>query len=259
MLRATALLVLLPAAGFAQAQAQRYELDPVHTRVLFAVSHAGFSQALGTIGGSTGALLFDPADWRSARVEVEVPLAKLDLGDPDWNAAALGRRLLRADTYPRARFVSTSVTPRDAKHARACGDLSLRGATLPLCLDVTLNALERHPMPPFRHTVGFSATGTLDRKAFGIDAWEGLIGDAVELRIEVEAVLQKDPRPGGAKPEVVEPEVVEPDVAEPDVAEPDVADPEVAESGVAEPGVASPEVAEPDADPLPASEPTRPT
>lgn len=195
MLRTAALLALLSAAAPALAQSQRYELDPVHTRVAFAVSHAGFSNALGTIGGSTGTLLFDPSDWESARLEVEVPLAKLDLGDADWNAAALGRRLLRAETYPTARFVSTSVTPRDATHARVCGDLSLHGATAPLCLDVTLNKLERHPMPPFRHTAGFSATATLDRKAFGIDAWEGVIGDSVELRIEAEAV-----RRGGAAP-----------------------------------------------------------
>lgn len=194
MLRAVALLALVSAAVPAMAQAQRYELDPVHTRVLFAVSHAGFSHALGTISGSTGTLLFDPADWEGARVEVEVPLAKLDLGDRDWNAAALGRRLLRAETYPTARFVSTSVAPRDATHMRVCGELTLHGATAPLCLEVTLNARERHPMPPFRHTAGFSATGTLDRKAFGIDAWEGVIGDTVELRIEAEAVR----RDGGA-------------------------------------------------------------
>ena len=193
MLRTAALLTLLPAALPASAQSQRYELDPVHTRVLFAVSHAGFSQALGTISGSTGTLVFDPADWEDARIEVEVPLAKLDLGDRDWNAAALGRRLLRAETYPTARFVSSSVTPRDATHARVCGDLSLHGAIRPLCLEVTLNALERHPMPPFRHTAGFSATGTLDRKTFGIDAWEGVIGDTVELRIEAEAVRRDAP------------------------------------------------------------------
>lgn len=200
MFRLAFTLALLSAAAPAPAQSQRYELDPVHTRVLFAVSHAGFSQALGTISGSTGELQFDPADWGSARVEVEVPLENLDLGDPDWNAAALGRRLLRAETYPRARFVSTSVTPRDAKHAQVCGDLSLRGATMPLCLEVTLNAIDRHPMPPFRHTAGFSATGSLDRKAFAIDAWEGVIGDTVELRIEAEAVRRRDDAPATDSP-----------------------------------------------------------
>jgi hypothetical protein len=69
-----------------------------------------------------------------------------------------------------------------------CGDLTLRGVTAPLCLEVTLNAHKRHPLPPFRRTIGFSATGTFSRSAFGMDAWKSVIGDSVELRIEAEAV-----------------------------------------------------------------------
>ena len=78
----------------AWAASARYELDPVHTRVQFAVSHAGFSQALGTVSGSTGTIEFDPGDWSTARLDVSVPLQRLDLGDADWNRATLARNLL---------------------------------------------------------------------------------------------------------------------------------------------------------------------
>jgi polyisoprenoid-binding protein YceI len=189
MPRVVATFLLVLAALPAAAETQRYVLDPVHTRVLVAVGHAGFSQALGTVSGSTGVLEFDPEDWSTARIEATVPLARLDLGDRAWNKAALGRRLLRVGTYPEARFVSTAVTPRGARHATVCGDLTLHGATRPLCLEVVLNALERHPMPPFRRTAGFSATGRLDRRDFGVEAWEGVIGYEVALRVEAEAVL----------------------------------------------------------------------
>lgn len=181
-----ALLALLP--GVAAAEAQAYTLDPVHTRVLFAVSHAGFSKALGTVSGSTGVLLFDPDDWSQARLDVRVPLARLDLGDPKWNAATLARNLLDGERFPEARFSSTGVLPLDDRNARVCGELTLRGVTRPLCMDVTLNALDRHPMPPFRRTAGFSATASLSRRDFGIDTWANVIGDMVELRIEAEAV-----------------------------------------------------------------------
>src|SRR5688500_4085050 len=185
-------MLLLATTTPVAAETLHYELDPVHTRVLFEVSHAGFSQALGTVSGSTGELDFDADDWSSARLRATIPLARLDLGDPEWNAAALGKRLLDADDHPEARFVSTTITPRDATHAQVCGDFSLRGVTAPLCLEVTLNARKRHPMPPFRRTVGFSATATLDRSAFGIDAWPSVIGGTVELRIEAEAVRRRD-------------------------------------------------------------------
>jgi len=182
-----ALLAGLPALAMA-GEPQAYTLDPVHTRVLFAIEHAGFSDALGTVSGSTGVLLFDPDDWSSARLEVRVPLARLDLGDAKWNAAALANNLLDGDDHPEARFVSTEVRASDANHALVCGNLTLSGVTRPLCLDVTLNALKRYPLPPFRRTAGFSATATLSRSEFGVDGWKSLIGDEVELRIEAEAV-----------------------------------------------------------------------
>ena len=204
-------MVVASVPAFAE-QAQTYALDPVHTRVLFAIEHAGFSKALGTVSGSTGTLVFDRDDWRSARLDVRVPLQRLDLGDAEWNEAALAANLLDARRHPEAHFVSTAVEPVDAEHARVCGELSLRGVTRPLCMDVTLNALKRHPMPPFRRTAGFSATATLSRADFGMSAWKTVIGDAVELRIEAEAVRERGEPATAPEPEPVEPD---PATAEP--------------------------------------------
>lgn len=184
-------LLVLPAAAIAgpgSETAVNYTLDPVHTRVMFAVSHAGFSHALGTVSGSTGTLKFDPADWTTAKLSVSVPLTRIDLGDEKWNHAAGARNLLDVAQYPVATFVSTRIEPRDAEHAVVCGTFALHGVERDVCMDVTLNQLKRHPMPPFRRTAGFSATATLSRKAFGIDAWPSVIGDEVELRIEAEAL-----------------------------------------------------------------------
>jgi polyisoprenoid-binding protein YceI len=75
----------------------------------------------------------------------------------------------------------------DATHARIAGTLTLRGVAREVVLDVAFNKLGRYPLPPFRRTVGFSATTTLSRAAFGADAWSSLVGDTVALRIEAEA------------------------------------------------------------------------
>ena len=72
LLRACCLLALLPAVAGARDTLAEYRLDPVHTRVMFAISHAGFSKALGTVSGSTGTLIFDPDDWSRAKVDVRV-------------------------------------------------------------------------------------------------------------------------------------------------------------------------------------------
>lgn len=192
-LRFVLLLLLSQGIPPALAASASYELDPVHTRVLLAVEHAGFSSALGTVSGSSGDLKFDPDDWSTARLEVSVPLQRLDLGDEKWNRAVHAGNLLDTAKFPTATFVSTRIEPIDPRHASVYGTLTLHGVSREVKLDVTLNALKRHPLPPFRRTAGFSATATLSRADFGIDAWKSVIGDRVELRLEVEATrVRKD-------------------------------------------------------------------
>ena len=164
----------------------RYEFDPVHTRVMMAIDHAGFSRAIGTISGSQGSLLFDPQDWSSARMEVTVPMDKLDFGDSSWSAAVFAPRFLHVKRYPHARFVADEVTRTDGDRGRACGKLTLHGTTRPLCMDLVLNKIARYPLPPFRRTIGFSATAQLKRSEFGMTSWRSLVGDEVELHIEAE-------------------------------------------------------------------------
>lgn len=182
----------LASAGSALAQARTYAFDPVHTRVMFAIDHAGFSRAIGTVSGTTGVLRLDPGDWSSARVEARVPLRRLDLGDAAWNRAALAANLLDAERHPEAVFVSNRVEPLGETRARVHGTLTLAGVTRPVTLEAVMNALKRHPLPPFRRTAGFSAVTLLNRADFGITAWPGVIGDVVELRIEIEATLDPD-------------------------------------------------------------------
>jgi polyisoprenoid-binding protein YceI len=201
---AVVLPVWLWAATASAGETERYRLDPVHTRVMFAIDHAGFSKAIGTVSGSTGTLEFDPEDWRSARLQASVPMTRIDLGDAAWNRATLAGNLLDAEDHPTATFVSTRVEPLAPDRATVHGTLTLRGVSREVALEVKLNALKRHPLPPFRRTVGFSATGMLSRKDFGIDAWPSMIGDSVELRIEAEAVRDRgdgpdtDAEPAGA-------------------------------------------------------------
>lgn len=206
---ALALLVLAP---MAQAEPHTYRIDPVHTRVGFLVEHAGFSRALGSFAASRGTLVFDPDDWSSARLEATIPLRCLELGSRKWEKATLGHNLLNLKQFPEAHFVSTGVEPTGSDDqgratAKVTGDLTLRGVTRPLTLDVRLNALKRHPMPPFRRTAGFSATGRLSRADFGITAWKNVIGDEVELIIEAEATRARgaadDDAPAAAESDAV--------------------------------------------------------
>lgn len=177
----------------------RYAIDPVHTRVLFEIDHAGFSKAIGTVSGSEGSLLFDADDWSSAKLEVTVPMQRLDMGDSGWTASVFAPRFLDVKRYPQARFVSTRVERREGNRGTLCGELTLHGTTRPLCMELVLNKIARYPLPPFRRTAGFSARTSIKRSDFGMKSWRSLVGDEVELRIEAELV-RRDDHDASAKP-----------------------------------------------------------
>ena len=181
----------------------RYVFDPVHTRVMFSIDHAGFSQAIGTVSGAQGQLYLDTDSWQGTRMDVIVPMQRLDMGDSGWTASVAAPHFLDIKHYPQARLVVDQLTRIDDSHGTACGALTLHGVTRPLCMALTLNRAARHPMPPFRQTLGFSASTTLKRSDFGMTHWQSLVGDTVELRIEAELYRQQG---ASASPTAPDPE-----------------------------------------------------
>ena len=208
------LLASLSSPMSAAAKMEDFALDPVHTRVAFQVSHAGLSNPIGTFSGTTGTLSFDEDDWTTAQLTVNIPITTLDLGDVNWQKKILDPTFFNSAKFPDARFVSSKVERSGERTAQVTGELTMHGVTHPVTLAVTLNALKRHPLT-FKRTAGFSATATLSRKEFGMDAWSSLIGDEVRLIIEAEAV--RGGKPAESKPE---PEPA-PDNAPPPSTEPD--------------------------------------
>ena len=170
---------------------QHYDIHPVHTRIAFQLSHAGFSRPIGSFSKPAGTLDFDPADWTTAKVSVRVPVATLDLGDASWQRKILDPTFFNSSKFPEARFESTSVRPLSANSAQVLGNLTLHGVTRPVSLKVTLNALKRHPLT-LKKTAGFSISGTILRSDFGMGAWKSVIGDEVQLIIEAEATRSHD-------------------------------------------------------------------
>ncbi|MEO7916283.1 MAG: YceI family protein [Dokdonella sp.] len=166
---------------------QRYRFDPIHSQVVFFVSHLGFSNGIGRVRVGPGSFRFDPDDWSRSSVDVAVELGTLDMGTADWTDAVKASQLLNTARYPRGRFTSRSVEKTGASEGIIHGDLSLHGKTMPLDLAFTFNKAGRDPYA-FKDKVGFSARGMLKRGDFGIDRYQGVVGESIEIRIEVEGI-----------------------------------------------------------------------
>ncbi len=190
--RFACIALLLTIAAPASARMLYYRMDPVHTQVLFSVDHDGYSHPVGRMKIKAGWIAFDEDDWTTAKVVADVDAASVDLGDADWNDAVTGKRFLDAKDYPLAHFESTAVEKADAQHGSLHGKLVLRGMTQAISIPFTINRIGATLFSGMQTIAGFSAQTTLDRLQFGMTSFPKAVGTQVNVRLEVEAILDQN-------------------------------------------------------------------
>lgn len=178
------------AAASAFAAPVTYKLDPHHTEVIVTWNHFGFSNPSANFGQADGTLVYDADDVAASRVEVTLPLSGLDALVPDLTEHLRSADFFDADKFPTATFKSTKVEAAGEGKLKVTGDLTVKGTTKPVVLDVTLNKSGVQPMAG-RQAIGFDATGTLKRSDFGIAQYVPNVSDEIRLRITTEAIAPK--------------------------------------------------------------------
>ena len=181
------LAAVLAAVAFgANAEPVEYKMDPTHTVVLASWNHFGYSNPSAYFGDVTGTITYDADAPENSKVEVVLPMSGLDSFVPKLDEHLRGPDFFDADRFPEARFSSTSVRAAGEGRLQVTGDLTLHGVTRPVVLDVALNKAAPHPMGN-TPTIGFDATGTINRSEFGIDKYVPAVSDEITLRITTEA------------------------------------------------------------------------
>jgi len=176
-----------PVLDVAAAPEGAYVLDPAHASVNWSLSHSGLSFYTARFDGISGALDFNPDAPTASKLDVRIDPKTVSTGDPKWdNKLATDGKYFDANTYSEIRFVSTSAKKTSGNTGQVTGDLTLKGVTLPVTLDVTYNGAGKSFGNPGA-TLGFSAIGKINRSDWGMTTLTNFgIGDEVTLRIEVE-------------------------------------------------------------------------
>jgi len=163
-----------------------YALDPKHTDVIVQWSHFGFSNPSVHFGQVEGQIVFDADNIAASSVEATIPLAGLEAYVPDFNAHLRSADFFDAEKFPEVTFKSTAVEAGGINQLKVTGDLTIKGITHPVVLDVIINGFGEHPMSK-RPTAGFDAMATIKRSDFGLGAYAPAVSDEVRLRITTEA------------------------------------------------------------------------
>jgi polyisoprenoid-binding protein YceI len=174
-------------------EAGTFALDPAHTVVGATARHLMVSKVRGKFTEVSGAITIaeDPLD---STVEVAIKAASIDTGVADRDTHLRSADFLDVDTYPELTFRSARVAKVEGNDIRLVGDLTIRGVTREVELEVTFEGLAKSPWGS--EVIGFSATTELDRDEFGM-TWNAaletggvLVGRKLKVEIEAEAVRQ---------------------------------------------------------------------
>ena len=163
----------------------QYALDKQHTTVLFKVNHLGFSQFVGRFDEVDAALDFDAAHIENSRLEATVNMKSVDVNDRAFEETLRGGDWFDTDRFPQAVFETTSVSGGDGNTKVFNGNLTFLGVTAPITVTVTFNGGANNLLTG-RYTLGFSASATFKRSAFGMDQYVPAVGDDIELEMHAE-------------------------------------------------------------------------
>lgn len=185
----TILAFSLAFAPQAYAEAERYAFDKAHTQILFFADHLGFSYSQGEFHDYDGYFTFDRENPENSEIDVTIRTASIDMDHEKWDAHMKNEDFFDVENHPTMTFKSTGIEVTGENTANITGDLTLLGVTKPVVLNVTHNKSGEHPFSG-KYVAGFSASTTVKRSEFGMDYGLPMLGDNVEVRLEVEGVRQ---------------------------------------------------------------------
>ena len=143
-----------------------WNVDAMHSEVLFKVKHLVISTVTGSFKSFTGQAITEGNQFEDAQVEFDIDVNSVDTGQPGRDEHLRNADFFEAETYPQFQFVSTSFKKVKGDDYKLIGNLSIKGITKEVELDAEYGGTEKDSWGNTK--VGFEVTGTIDRKDFNV-------------------------------------------------------------------------------------------
>lgn len=193
-----AMLALAASPHFSSAfAADAYTFDKSHSRIVFTWNHVGMSNQSARFLSFDGDILFDADKAENSKVSVTIDPASVA---SDWKALDdhfKGEDFFNVAKFPKATFESTEVRKTGKHSYQITGNLTIKGKTMPVVLDSTLNHSGDHPLAGFvkalagANYLGWSAKTRIRRSDFDLGLYAPLTSDTIDISIETEMRQKK--------------------------------------------------------------------
>jgi polyisoprenoid-binding protein YceI len=189
-------LLILGAAALsstsAAAQVEAWRIDPAHSAAQFSVRHMGISTVRGAFTKVSGVAKYDPTEPGKTSIEATIDAnsveTRVEMRDKDLRSS----NFLDGEKYPTITFKSKHAEPAGPGKLKITGDLTIHGVTKEAVLDVD------GPTPAVKDPrgnshMGAAATTKINRKDFGVSGAQAMVGDDVQITLDVELIKTPSP------------------------------------------------------------------
>src|ERR1043165_7659496 len=169
----------------------KWQIDPAHSNVEFAVKHLMIATVKGRFGSAQGTVEVDEDRPReTAKVDVTIDVASIDTRQEQRDAHLRSADFFDVEKHPTMRFVSKRVEGDPKGEFKLIGDLTIKGITKEVVLDAEMEGMGNDPWGNVR--AGFTAKGKINRKDFGL-TWNAVteargvvVGDEIKMTVDAE-------------------------------------------------------------------------
>ena len=167
-----------------------YVLDTAHTRIGFVARHTMATKVRGQFGEFEGSAHLDGDHPSKSSTQLTIQAKSIQTSNQQRDEA-LHSKFLDTDNHPAITFTSAKVKQAGETSFKVTGDLTIRGVTKPVTVDLELTSAQDDPWGNFR--TGFEGSGTINRKDWGVN-WNAatgvLVSEKVTLEFDVTAIRQ---------------------------------------------------------------------
>ncbi|SET27702.1 Polyisoprenoid-binding protein YceI [Oceanobacillus limi] len=172
-----------------------WNVDASHSELGFSVKHMMISKVKGTFEKFDAKIEADLDNLTDSNVALTVDLDSINTRNEDRDNHLKSADFFDAENHPKMTFVATDIKKKSDNNFDLTGDLTIRGTTNPVTVDVTLEGVSKDPMSG-NEVAGFSGEATINRKDFGltwnvaVETGGVLVGEEVKINFEIEAHKQ---------------------------------------------------------------------
>lgn len=182
------ILALFLGTGISIAAApETWQIDSNNSGAQFSVRHMGISTVRGHFQKFTGAATFDPTDYSKATVDVTIDAKSVDTRVEARDNDLRGERFFNVEKFPNITFKSKKVEAAGTGKLKVTGDLTIRGVTKEVVLDVEGPTAPVKDLKGVPH-IGALATTKINRNDFGVSGAAAMVGDEVTITLDVELI-----------------------------------------------------------------------